>query len=199
VGRIVRKKVSMRHKTAGEVIRDLETRIAQLETRKGSRGVKVELRRNPEEAERAWPKVTYQRLSVPRMVKALQKECFEHLWHNHELLDSYGERVELVDYQEVYLGYNPKTDEFCMGFDLGGRVSDYSENEYWDRMDDYEDDPDFGEPEEPEVGLLSGYVIFKYDARRKRIEFTDVDGIENHFYPNLYRHLPKGFVDVRLD
>lgn len=197
----------MRHKSASEIIRDLESRIARLEastrmasTRKASTRM-VELTTDAEDAERAWPDVTYRGKEVQEIILREESDLLYHLQRNLDLQDNYGNDVELEDGQAVYLGYNPKTDVFCMGFDLEGRISEYSMTEYDEKMEEYEEDPEENdEPEEPVAEELSGYVVFKYDVNRRKIEILDYDGAEqNLFYPYLYGRLPRGFEDVRLD
>lgn len=170
-----------------KAIRDLEMRVARLEGNYRVASTAVELTVNPEQAERSdYRKITYK--GVPfNFFKLYQKYIFEKFEDRvrSDFEDRYGNPLKPIGGEELlYIGYNPKRDEFVVGQNWSAEAS----AESWKL---YSRSGNRGN--EPDRVPLSGYMYFKID---EDIKMGSVYGDTREWFDYRPLERSEGFVTV---
>jgi hypothetical protein len=138
------------------------------------------------------------------LVDAIDKKS---RWNDFE----FSMKIEKHDYQEVYLGYNPKNDHLVYGVDAWFNEDDF--NEQWDKEFKENFGIDFEMDEETHHKLFMSVfeqykklsftgIMFDLVLHGKEFKVVDSDYAANGFYQGLYKtqHFKShGLVDLRLD
>lgn len=205
-------------RSASEIIRNLEMRIARLEKQSSSEpAIETSTER---ELDKAWPDVSYQGKgdflnTYMGWIDEIQRDEISEGAEAEDLEDQFGNTLEYWHNQECYLGYVQKKDYFVMGFDLtlysqesAEAWSDHQEamEEYREAYEEWQeaDDDDADEPIEddfrgydydyegesdPSDGVVGwATVAFKIENGRMIVGNIHVEGDDEMFYSAGYDH-----------
>ena len=157
-------------RSASEIIRSLENRIARLEgnlnTRKIARGDVAIETASERDIQKAWPRVSYKGKSIhadySKWTNSVESSELSE-GTDIDLTDDLGNSLEVAEGgQEVYLGYNQEKDFFVMGFDMSfySQVTEDEWDAHTDAMSKYEDakmEAEEWDEDEPDIWDFEGY------------------------------------------
>lgn len=126
-------------------------------------------------------------------------------------MDELNYKATLDDQQEVYLGYDPKSDQLFVGIDAWLREEDF--NDAWDREFENETGEEYDEENEVHAAMFHsawenykdmGFfgVLFEMKFDGSSFDIEPVLEAEGGFYKGIYRDArfkQLGLFDLRLD
>ena len=211
-------------RSASEIVRNLEMRIARLERQSASKSETAIETSSERELEKAWPNVSYQGEGrfLDTYMKWIRNVEAQEIGDGLEtdLEDEFSNTLEVSGQQECYLGYNQKEDYFVMGFDLQlyspesatayqdhqDAMEEYREAlEEWEESDMEDDEPieddfrgydyDYEGVTNPEDGI-DGWATVTFKASGNRVKVLDVK-IESE--AGFYNSFDSGFDTVKRE